>query len=143
MRPVFILIVAFYMTNSQNIENEVSLHFDGDNSYPDCECCGDCCHIAVLSITNDELETMHKYIDEHNIKLNNRAYECCPMRSLDGKCMIWEARPQICKLYNCKVPRSKILDENDQIHLNEDANLVVLYDEFIGGPQPLDTIECR
>ena len=35
--------------------NDEPLRFDGDNSYPDCTCCGQCCGLNVLAITPEEL----------------------------------------------------------------------------------------
>lgn len=115
------------------------LLFNGDNTYPECECCGDCCHIAVLSITDDELAQMHEYIDANDIVPIDRGYERCPLRGDDGKCMVWEARPKICKLYNCKVPRHEIVREDPALDIADGTPLVVLYEEFIGGEAPIET----
>lgn len=34
--------------------NDEPLRFDGDNSYPDCTCCGQCCGLNVLAITPED-----------------------------------------------------------------------------------------
>lgn len=115
-----------------------SLTFDGDNSYPDCEKCGDCCRIAVLSITPSELALMHDFIDANEIHPIDRGYDMCPLRSDAGTCMIWSARPQICRLYNCRVFRRDIMEENPDIELESGTELVVLRDEFVENAEPID-----
>ena len=31
---------------------DVPLHFDGENSYPECQRCGSCCQVNVLAMTH-------------------------------------------------------------------------------------------
>ena len=122
----------------ETVQHAPSLTFDGDNSYPDCEKCGSCCQIAVLSITPDELTTMHACIEDEGIIPVDRGYDMCPLRSEEGTCMIWDARPQICRLYNCQVFRRDIMDEKPDIELESGTTLVVLRDEFVKDPTPID-----
>ena len=85
--------------------NDEPLRFDGDNSYPDCTCCGQCCGLNVLAITPEELNAMHECIERKHVHPIDRKGERCPLQSPEGGCMIWEARPQVCRLFNCHVPR--------------------------------------
>ncbi len=47
--------------------------------------------------------------------------------------MIWEARPQICRLHNCHVPRIEVLRLNPSIVVDDDMPLIDLHDAFILG----------
>lgn len=47
--------------------NDEPLRFDGDNSYPDCTCCGQCCGLNVLAITPEELDAMHECIERKHV----------------------------------------------------------------------------
>lgn len=80
--------------------NDEPLRFDGDNSYPDCTCCGQCCGLNVLAITPEELDAMHECIERKHVHPIDRKGERCPLQSPEGGCMIWEARPQVCRLFN-------------------------------------------
>ena len=71
--------------------NDEPLRFDGDNSYPDCTCCGQCCGLNVLAITPEELDAMHECIERKHVRPIDRKGERCPLQSPEGGCMIWEA----------------------------------------------------
>ena len=47
--------------------NDEPLRFDGDNSYPDCTCCGQCCGLNVLAITPEELDAMRECIERKHV----------------------------------------------------------------------------
>lgn len=116
------------------------LRFDGDNSYPDCACCGQCCHLNVLAITPDEPDAMHRCIDEKGVVARDRKGEACPLQSPEGGCMIWEARPQVCRLFNCHVPRIEILRQNPDIVVPDDIPLLDLNEEFVRGRSGYEAI---
>ena len=69
-----------------------------------CSCCGECCS-NILPINQEEANIIKNYVIENNIKpqkqmiiMQNRL--CCPY--YDGKkCLIYEVRPLICKLFYC------------------------------------------
>ncbi|WP_165170154.1 YkgJ family cysteine cluster protein [Adlercreutzia sp. ZJ242] len=109
------------------------LRFDGDNSYPDCEQCGRCCGLNVISASPDEVARMRAYMAEHGIAPRNYRKERCCFSEEGGICRIWEARPQICRLYNCRVPRLEILRRNPDIVVDDDKPLIDLHDTFILG----------
>ncbi len=109
--------------------NDEPLRFDGDNSYPDCTCCGQCCGLA-----------MHEYIERKHVHPIDRKGERCPLQSPEGGCMIWEARPQVCRLFNCHVPRIEILKQNPSIVVPEDIPLLDLTEEFVRGRSGYEAI---
>ena len=106
--------------------NDEPLRFDGDNSYPDCTCCGQCCGLNVLAIKH--------------VRPIDRKGERCPLQSPEGGCMIWEARPQVCRLFNCHVPRIEILKQNPSIVVPEDIPLLDLTEEFVRGRSGYEAI---
>lgn len=109
------------------------LHFDGDNSYPECRCCGDCCRVNVLAMTHEEVARIRAYIAEHGIVPIDRNKERCCLEAPDGRCMVWEARAQVCRLHNCHVPRFEILLRNPSITVPSDLPLVDMHECFING----------
>ena len=63
--------------------NDEPLRFDGDNSYPDCTCCGQCCGLNVLAITPEELDAMHECIERKHVHPIDRkgAARCSPLKA--------------------------------------------------------------
>lgn len=114
-------------------EGAYPLHFDGDNSYPECRCCGDCCRVNVLAMTHEEVARIRAYIAEHGIVPIDRNKERCCLEAPDGRCMVWDARAQVCRLHNCHVPRFEILLRNPSITVPSDLPLVDLHECFING----------
>ena len=115
------------------VEGAYPLHFDGDNSFPECRCCGDCCRVNVLAMTHEEVARIRAYIAEHGIVPIDRNKERCCLEAPDGRCMVWEARAQVCRLHNCHVPRFEILLRNPSITVPSDLPLVDLHECFIDG----------
>ena len=115
------------------VEGAYPLHFDGDNSFPECRCCGNCCRVNVLAMTHEEVERIRAYIAEHGIVPIDRNKERCCLEALDGRCMVWEARAQVCRLHNCHVPRFEILLRNPSITVPSDLPLVDMHECFING----------
>lgn len=114
-------------------DEEFPLHFDGDNSYPECNCCGDCCRVNVLAMTHEEVERIRAYMAEHHIVPIDRHKQRCCLEAPDGRCMVWPARAQVCRLHNCHVPRFEILLRNPSITVPSDLPLVDLHECFIKG----------
>lgn len=112
---------------------EPTLRLDGDNTYPDCKQCAHCCEINVICASPEEVARMRSYAAKHDITpIDYHKARCC-FSGTDGRCMIWEARPQICRLYNCHVPRREILRLNPQIVVDDDKPLIDIHDTFIWG----------
>ncbi len=121
-------------TQHQQNEKEFSLHFDGDNSYPDCKCCGKCCErVSILCVSTEEIKTIRAYMAKHNIVPTDYSKQhCCFMRK-DRRCDIWEVRPQTCRLYNCHIPRKDILRLNPDIVVDDSKPLIDMHDAFLKG----------
>lgn len=119
-------------TKSEPERGSFPLHFDGDNSYPECEQCDRCCHVNVLAMTHEEVQRIRDYAAAHDIHPVDRNKECCCFEDpVHGGCMVWEARAQVCRLYNCHVPRLEILRQNPNIHVPEDIPWVDMHECFI------------
>ena len=115
------------------VEGAYPLHFDGDNSFPECRCCGNCCRVNVLAMTHEEVERIRAYMAAHHVVPIDRNTERCCLEAPDGRCMVWEARAQVCRLHNCHVPRFEILLRNPSITVPSDLPLVDLHECFING----------
>lgn len=114
-------------------EGAYPLHFDGDNSFPDCRCCGNCCRVNVLAMTHEEVERIRVYMAAHHVVPIDRNKERCCLEAPDGRCMVWEVRAQVCRLHNCHVPRFEILLRNPSITVPSDLPLVDMHECFING----------
>ena len=98
------------------------LHFDGENSFPECERCGSCCQVNVLAMTHEEVARIRAYVAEHDIHPIDRRKQGCCFQNADGS-----------RLHNCHVSRIEILRRNPDIHVPEDIPLVDLHECFING----------
>lgn len=71
-----------------------------------CKKCGSCCQ-NVLVISDKEIQTIKKYIKEHDITPINRSnvlvgyQNICPFLDDNKRCMIFEVRPEICRRFYC------------------------------------------
>lgn len=120
---------------SASFHTEPTVVFDGDNSYPDCERCGRCCRINVLAVLPEEVARMRAYIEEHDIAPRDRGKEVCCFQGDDGRCLVWEARPQICRLHHCRVPRHRVVQLNPQLCIPADPPLIDLHECFLNGDE--------
>lgn len=119
------------------------LHFDGENSYPECERCGRCCQVNVLAMTHEEVARIRAYVAERGIRPIDRHRESCCLEAADGAgCMVWPVRAQVCRLHNCHVSRIEILRRNPSIHVPDDIPLVDLHECFINGREIDPRYEC-
>lgn len=76
----------------------------------ECSNCGACCS-NLLPLTKKEIRTIAQYIAKHNIQPINHVPVTLTEKTLDGicpfrddineKCIIYDARPLICKIYRC------------------------------------------
>jgi len=73
----------------------------------------------VLAISKAERDAMHACIEHKGVRPIDRNRRCCPLRSDEGTCMVWEARPQVCRLHHCQVPRREVLRQNPAIVVPE------------------------
>ena len=76
-----------------------------------CTQCGACCS-NLLPMTDEEIETIHKYIKKHNIKEHKHILPLaeptidmtCPFLNdskPNEKCDIYEVRPRVCRDFIC------------------------------------------
>ncbi len=111
-----------------------------DNAYPDCAMCGGCCaRMSVIAVTEDEYFAMKEAA--RDVQPIDRGEAGCPMLAEDGRCMIWQARPQTCRLYNCHVPRTQVLEDHPEIRVPEKLHLICLRETFL--PDVAGRAECR
>lgn len=107
------------------------MKFDGDNTYPDCEQCGHCCEINALCMTAVDYEIITCAIKTRGISpINYNGRRCC-FQNEDRTCMIWDVRPQVCRLHNCHIPRHRVLEMDPSIEVDEDLWLVDLHRNFV------------
>ena len=75
----------------------------------ECSNCGECCS-NILPLTEEEIETIKKYIKEHNVKeavngipLDAQVNMLCPFMdsAKEHKCKIYHIRPKICRYFYC------------------------------------------
>lgn len=100
---------------------------DGVNNFTidgKCSGCGQCCS-ALLPLSNKEINNIRKYIKKKNIKpcrhgvgspRNIQLDLMCPFldeSKKDKKCLIYPARPQICKAFKCDIPPSKVKKDKE------------------------------
>lgn len=89
-----------------------------------CSKCGECCS-NFLPITQEELNSIQKYVIENNIKpqkqnLIMKQQLTCPY--YDGKkCLVYETRPLICKAFYC----NKMPNYEDAIELQKTERILV------------------
>lgn len=76
---------------------------------------------------------MHACVQRKGVRPIDHGRACCPLRSDEGTCMVWEARPQVCRLHHCQVPRHEVLRQNPGIVLPDYLPLLDLHAEFVEG----------
>jgi len=73
-----------------------------------CTGCGECC-ADILPISEQDISTIRKYIEEHGIRMQGVSPAIkpetkfkCPFRNdSEKKCVIYEVRPAICRDFKC------------------------------------------
>ncbi|WP_165253376.1 YkgJ family cysteine cluster protein [Adlercreutzia sp. ZJ304] len=120
---------------NRKAQNVSIIHFDGDNSFPECKQCGQCCSLNVIAMTREEVLRIHNYILENDVHPIDRGTTRCCLQAEDGSCMVWQVRSQTCKLHHCKVARIDLLRKNPNIRVHDDSELylVDMHAHFICG----------
>ena len=79
-----------------------------------CTNCGQCCG-DILNLSHDEIKRIDKYLKKHKVEATPICrlvvYDnTCPFRDNKNKiCKIYEARPEICRIYKCdKSPKEAV-----------------------------------
>lgn len=65
----------------------------------DCRGCGGCCG-RYVPVSAFDLARLEGYLRGHEVT-PNYSDGMCPFLSADRTCMVYEARPQICRVYRC------------------------------------------
>lgn len=71
------------------------------------EGCNMCCS-NTLAVSKEEIEKIRKYLRTHDVEIKNRNsvlggyVDKCPFVKDDGRCGIYEVRPEICRYFFCK-----------------------------------------
>ena len=85
----------------------------------ECSQCGACCS-SLLPMTDKELRDLKKYVRKHHIKPVIHCFPTvepaidftCPFRDdIQRKCLVYEARPEICRKFRCDKPKKHIRGE--------------------------------
>lgn len=80
-----------------------------------CPGCGACCS-SLLPVSDGEIKRIRKYIRKHNITPSQHLTETkCPFLDITkskDKCMIYEVRPWICRVFSC----SKMVVDPKDLH---------------------------
>lgn len=83
-----------------------------------CSECGQCCS-ALLPLSNKEIKNIKRYVDKKHLKphkhgsvFSNEPFDLtCPFLDTskkEHKCDIYQVRPEICRVFKCNQPPSKV-----------------------------------
>ena len=103
------------------------------NMYKECEECGACCALTVIAMSGAELERLTAYVSDHRIEPVDRGPGVCPFRKDDMRCMVYPARPNTCRIHDCRVPQHVNEKLHPEIATSEDLPLVDMRLAFIHG----------
>ena len=67
-----------------------------------CVKCGECCS-NLLPLSLAEIERLRAYIAEHQISMQQGHEPDCPFLNAEKRCMVYEVRPLICRIYKCNI----------------------------------------
>lgn len=103
-----------------------------------CSNCGECCS-NLLPISSFEIDRIKRYMKKHNIPEQRKMAPVsgptldltCPFRSeKERKCLIYEVRPEICRVFKCDQNREEVI-RNKNI-LNGKYSIVDMRNVFYG-----------
>ena len=103
-----------------------------------CSNCGQCCS-DLIPISEQEIAKIKAYMKKHQIKeqRHNAATGVdltCPFRDeRTRKCLIYEVRPEICRLFICNQPLAEI--EKNKTRIYEKEKTVFMRTEFFGNTE--------
>lgn len=115
------------------IFDRAQLHAESDNTYTECEMCGHCCELTILSVTQEEAHAIRDYMETEGIVPHDNGFYRCPFQNDDKTCMIYPVRAQTCKLHNCHIPRWKLLEMHPELDVPDDKPLLDMRRAFIHG----------
>ena len=108
-----------------------------------CSQCGQCCS-NLLPLSDKEIARIKAYIKKHGIKEQRHnalmtVDMTCPFRDeRNKKCLIYDIRPKICRVFQCNQERYVIVANKMRMHgVN---NVVLMRNEFFGNTEDLDFV---
>ena len=108
-----------------------------------CSQCGQCCS-NLLPLSDKEIARIKAYIMKHGIKEQRHnalmtVDMTCPFRDeRNKKCLIYDIRPKICRVFQCNQERDEIVANKMRMHgVN---NVVLMRNEFFGNTEDLDFV---
>ena len=108
-----------------------------------CSQCGQCCS-NLLPLSDKEIARIKAYIKKHGIKEQRHnalltVDMTCPFRDeRNKKCLIYDIRPEICRVFQCNQERVVIVANKMRMHgVN---NVVLMRNEFFGNTEDLDFV---
>lgn len=111
-----------------------------------CSGCGDCCG-GVLPLSRAEISRIKAYVAEKGIKEQKRVVyhdkmdATCPFRDeTTRKCLIYDVRPDICRVFMC----NREPDEIDRVKMDMHKRRDVVYmrSEFYGNTELEDYVRA-
>lgn len=108
-----------------------------------CSQCGQCCS-NLLPLSKSEIKRIKDYVKKHRIKEQRHnammaVDMTCPFRDeINKKCLIYEIRPEICRVFKCNQDRDAIVANKMRLHgVN---NVVLMRNEFFGNTEDLEWV---
>ena len=74
-----------------------------------CAKCGECCS-NLLPLAQSEVERIIEYVKTHQINISKPKNGSCPFLSKEKRCLVYEARPLVCRLFKCSAPTPSYKD---------------------------------
>jgi len=105
-----------------------------------CANCGACCS-GYLPLSAQEIRRIHEYVDRHSIHEQHNGIAVmvgpmldmtCPFRdNIHKRCLIYDARPEICRSFQCDQPM-KVIEERKR-RFKEKNRYIMMRLEFFPG----------
>ncbi len=106
-----------------------------------CSSCGACC-TDILPLTEKDIAEIKAYMKKHPIKeqrhkVVNAVDLTCPFRDdINRRCLIYEARPSICRDFLCNYKKSTIAEIQSRHH--DYGRVVFMRSEFFNNREDIE-----
>ena len=84
-------------------------------------------------MTEGDFRRISHYMDENALRPIDYGKERCCFQNADRTCMVWAARPQVCRLHSCQASRLQIVETDTSLQVDEDLWLVDMHEAFVNG----------
>lgn len=74
----------------------------------DCKGCGECCG-RFIPLSKFDAIRLRGYLESHRVEMRPEQAEydlMCPFLSNEHECMVYEARPEVCRTYRCDMHKA-------------------------------------